>query len=326
MPLKIEQRPAGAVRHWPTAGRFSRSGTIVVGLINNMPDSALEATESQFTVLLEAAAGEISIVLRCSSLPEVPRGTAARERIEAHYWPLDELLGSAPDALIVTGTEPKTPALSDEPYWHRLVDLIEYADAHTVSSVWSCLAAHAAVLHLDGIPRRRLPEKLFGVFDQEIHNTHALIRGLQGTVRTPHSRWNDLPIDALRDTGYKVLSESTDAGADAFVKERRSLFVFFQGHPEYEARTLLKEFQRDVGRFISGENRQYPNLPAGYFDAGARDALAAFERRLKAGEFADPRSAFPLATVVASLANDWRDSAVQTYRNWLNEIESLKRS
>ena len=31
-------------------------------------------------------------------------------------------------------------------------------EGHTVSTIWSCLAAHAAVLHIDGIERRALPE------------------------------------------------------------------------------------------------------------------------------------------------------------------------
>src|SRR5208282_4531475 len=98
-----------------------------------MPDSALEGTENQFKSLLTAASGATHVQLRYSSLPEVSRGPAARARIAEHYWPLDQLLADSPDAIIVTGTELKAPALKDEPYWARLVELIEYADAHLVS-------------------------------------------------------------------------------------------------------------------------------------------------------------------------------------------------
>ncbi len=93
----------------------------MIGLINNMPDSALEGADSQFKALLKTAAGERPVTLRLSSLPEVPRGSEARTRITEHYWSLDQLLDQAPDAIIVTGTEPKTTVLSDEPYWARLV-------------------------------------------------------------------------------------------------------------------------------------------------------------------------------------------------------------
>jgi homoserine O-succinyltransferase len=51
----------------------------------------------------------------------------------------------------------------------------------------------------------------------------------------PHSRWNEIPEEALLACGYRVLTRSEDAGVDAFVKQRNSLFVFFQGHPEYDA-------------------------------------------------------------------------------------------
>ena len=43
-----------------------------------------------------------------------------------------------------------------------------------------------------------------------------------------------------------------------FVKQTRSLFIFFQGHPEYEETTLLREYRRDVGRFLRGQQPHYP--------------------------------------------------------------------
>src|SRR5438477_2015808 len=43
---------------------------------------SLEATEGQFTALLDAAGGSHPVQLRFSCLPGVPRGPAARERIE----------------------------------------------------------------------------------------------------------------------------------------------------------------------------------------------------------------------------------------------------
>src|SRR4029077_5803018 len=91
-----------------------------------------------------------------TSFAELPRAAEARAHIARSYWPLEALLAEAPDGLIVTGNEPHAPRLRDEPYWPRLTQLLEWADAHTASSIWSCLAAHAAVEHFDGIGRRRL--------------------------------------------------------------------------------------------------------------------------------------------------------------------------
>jgi len=306
------------------ARRAKTPDTLVIGLINNMPDSALEGTEAQFKALLKAAAGERTVTLRLASLPEVPRGPEARARIARHYWSLDRLLEQPPDAIIVTGTEPKAAVLSDEPYWPRLVELIEYADANLISSAWSCLAAHAAVLHLDGVARKRLEAKRFGVFAQRVRNAHALTQDLVPPISTPHSRWNDVSLDALEAADYRVLTQSAQGDADLFVKQRRSLLVFFQGHPEYEQRTLLKEYQRDVGRFIAGEYRSFPNPPVNYFSPEAVTLLAQFERRLRAGELAEPMAEFPFAALAATLQSGWVPTAARIYANWLGHIAQKK--
>ena len=53
-----------------------------IGLINNMPDSALQSTEAQFCGLLEGASGSQSVTVRLSSFPELPRGAEALAQIE----------------------------------------------------------------------------------------------------------------------------------------------------------------------------------------------------------------------------------------------------
>src|SRR5580698_2080303 len=182
---------------------------IVIGLVNNMPDAALRTTERQFQNLLSDAADNRLICIRYFSLPELPRGEAARSHINDHYEDLSELWASRIDGLIVTGTEPRAPALKDEPYWATLTKLIDWAEDHTVSTIWSCLAAHAAVLHLDGIERQRLSNKLSGVFDCFKATNHRIAAGSPAQWSVPHSRYNDLPEEMLGARGYHVLSRSS---------------------------------------------------------------------------------------------------------------------
>jgi homoserine O-succinyltransferase len=321
MALEIEPPPADAGR---AGAPDAPAEAIVIGLINNMPDSALEGTEQQFSVLLGAAAARRPVRLRYSSLAEVPRGAEARAWIDARYWTLLQLLEGRVDALIVTGAEPRTPSLREEPYWNRFRELLEFAERSTISSIWSCLAAHAAALHLDGVERVRLSQKLSGVYGHFIRGDHPLTRGLSSPLMTPHSRWNTLPIERLLDAGYTLLSESTATGADLFVKSGPSLLVFMQGHPEYEERTLLKEYQRDVGRFISGVQPVYPTMPAGYFSAEGEQALVGFEREVRAGRIANPLEAFPFKAVSASLSERWCAGAARVYENWLDIVASRK--
>ena len=326
MSVEIEAHTAPAHPRRAPVSSTRRDGAIFVGLVNNMPDAALASTEAQFSALLAAAAGRHSVQLRFSSLPEVPRGPDARARIARGYWPIETLLGAEPDALIVTGTEPIAARLADEPYWRRLVELITWAEEHAVASIWSCLAAHAVVESIDGIQRRRLAEKRCGVFAHDILAGHALLDGVSAPLPMPHSRWNELPVEALRAAGYEILSFSPESGADAFVRHDQSLMLFFQGHPEYEDTTLLKEYRRDVGRYLNGQQSHYPTLPRGYLSAEGRELLEAFEARALGERSPALLEDFPFAAAAATLRNTWRPAAVTLYRNWLDFIAAARAS
>jgi homoserine O-succinyltransferase/O-acetyltransferase len=324
MPVEVEPRnartpPSGA------AGRGTLAGPIRIGLVNNMPDTALHSTETQFRGLLQAAAGAEPLTLRLSSFPELPRGPEGQEHVRS-YWPLDELLAGPLDALIVTGTEPRAPLLTDEPYWHRFGKLFEYAERHTFASVWSCLAAHAIVEHLHGIRRQRLAEKRCGVYEHSILGGDALLAGVAAPMPIPHSRWNELPVDALRAAGYRVLSWSAHTGADAFARDGQSLLLFFQGHPEYEDTTLLKEYRRDVGRYLNAQQAHYPTLPHGYLTPEARSELEKFRARALAERSPALLEHFPFAAIAATVRNTWRPAAVSMYRNWLSFIGARRKA
>ncbi len=285
-----------------------------------MPDAALQSTEAQFCGLLTAAAGATAIEVRLSSFPELPRGPEALERIDQSYWPIEEVLAEPLDALIVTGTEPRAARLTDEPYWHRFGELLDFARDHTIASIWSCLAAHAAVETLHGIQRQRLPEKRCGIYEHATLAGHPLMRGTATPFFMPHSRWNELPPDALRAAGYTLLSWSALGGADTFVRQHGSLLLFFQGHPEYEGATLLKEYRRDVGRYLSGTQANYPTLPVGYLSPELTRRLEDFRDEALAERDPSRLEQFPFAAVSAALVNTWQPSALALYRNWLGVI------
>jgi homoserine O-succinyltransferase len=298
---------------------------LTVGLINNMPDSAFEATELQFRTLLNDAA-QAPLELRLTGLPEVPRGDAAAAHMSDHYWPLEDFLADAPDALIVTGTEPRAADLREEPYWGRFVQLIDWSSSRSLPSVWSCLAAHAAVLHLSDIRRERLGQKCFGVFAHSVGH-HPLMTDIRAPLATPQSRWNDLPVARLRSAGYTILSECQEAGANVFATHRGAApMLFLQGHPEYQSETLLKEYRRDIGRYLRARQPLYPTLPHGYFPPAAIVLLEDFRQRAQADRRPQIMADFPESTVRASLVPTWREGSVQLYRNWLASVDTDKRT
>lgn len=297
---------------------------IIVGVVNNMQDSALRTTERQFRDLIKAAAGGRAVRVKFFSIPELPRGRKGRAYVDTHYSDVSAIAGAGLDGLIVTGTDPQGHVLVEEPYYKPLTQLVDWAEEHTASTVWSCLAAHAAVQHLDGISRQRFQQKLAGVFGVGPVAQHPILKGMPARWTMPHSRHNTVPAEALDAAGYQLLSTADDAGPDMFVRQVKSLFLFVQGHPEYDAGALLREYRRDVGRFLAGERERYPDMPSNYFDDAA--VAAATEFRELAIRTRDPAllDQFPFAGSGEGMAHPWSRSAVQLYSNWLSFLEDRR--
>lgn len=297
------------------SGGTGRPG-IVVGLINNMPDAALQPTCRQFARLLGGASEGLE--LRCYTVPEISRGTAARALIEQYYLPLQALRNEPPDALIITGACPVASELADEPYWNTLTALFDWSRLRRVPVVLSCLAAHAAVLHDDAVRRRRLTRKCAGVFVHALRGPHAVLNGDGDDCWMPHSRWNDVPEDALCDAGYRVLAASDEAGVGMFVHPQRPGAVYLQGHPEYEAATLLLEFKRDVGCFLNGVAATYPDLPRIELDDASAARFAAFRERAIRAPSPELMADFPMAAGMATAP--WHGFARAVFANWLLHV------
>jgi homoserine O-succinyltransferase len=287
---------------------------LVVGLVNNMPAAARAATERQFRQLLTAAAADRGVRLQCYG--------GAAGGASTGYAEVEAIFASDVDAIIVTGAEPQSATLRNEPIWPLITRLVDWADQQAIPSIWSCLAAHAAVLYLDGVDRTPFAEKLSGVFQGEIAAPdHPLMRALPGRWSIPHSRCNDLREEALRAAGYSILVNSPEAGVDVFHKTTHTSFLFFQSHPEYEADTLLREFHRDVRRYHAGERRSFPSAPRNYFPPERRPFLESLRESLPAADGASGE----LATRLSDLSRElgpahWLPNSVTLSRNWLTEV------
>jgi homoserine O-succinyltransferase len=295
-----------------------------IGLINNMPDAALESTERQFIELIRVATHNAVVRLKLFSISDVPRAGHVRHKLAQRYRDVCELWNTHLDGLIVTGTEPQATSLKDEPYWAALTMVIDWARENTISTIWSCLAAHAAVLHTDGIERHRLSDKQFGVFDCQVVAAHPMTQDLRKPFPVPHSRYNDLSERSLARCGYKILTRSAVAGVDTFSKRERSCFLFFQGHPEYDAGALLREYRRDIRRFLCGERQHYPASPHGFFN----DERTAIANRFRDRALLDRREglidSFPMTRLEAGLEKTWHTNSIGIYRNWIGYLSARK--
>jgi homoserine O-succinyltransferase len=140
----------------------------------------------------------------------------------------------------------------------------------------------------------------------------------------PHSRWNGLAEQDLAARGYQVLTRTEDAEVDAFVKLENSLFLFFQGHPEYEADTLLREYRRDVARYLANEIHAHPSIPHGYLDRDTEHALTALQERAISHVSKKVFASLTTVSRNSTIENTWRSSATHIYRNWVEYVYERK--
>jgi homoserine O-succinyltransferase len=301
---------------------------VTVALVNNMPDSAFVDTEDQFRhATATPEGGEVELELY--TITDIPRSHEIGSVIDARYHGLDELWANPPDALIVTGTEPTQMQMVYEPYWPYLARLLEWAAAEVPTVLLSCLASHASILLFDGIERVQRPRKCSGVFRGVVTDPDDLLAvGLPHEVVMPHSRLNEVPEDVLVDAGYRIVVGGPGSSAGWAVAARQcgdALFVLCQGHPEYSTLSLLREYRRDVRRFLFGRGTlPYPRLPDGYLSPLAVHRLERFAARAcrPGGDPRDLWAEFPYHEVAAGVQNTWAASSAALYTNWIRFARS----
>ena len=294
--------------------------SVSVGLLNLMPDAALRATDRQFIRLLSTAADEIDIWVYPLTVAAESRGEQARQHVADHYSTFDEVRERGVDALIITGANPARDELVRERFWGGLVDVLDWATHSTRSILCSCLATHAVLQKYRGLTRTRLPRKRWGVYSHRILKDHSLLEGLDDPVEAPHSHWYDVTREEFETVGLTVLLESDEAGVHMAVDDD-DFYIFFQGPPEYDEISLLKEYLRELGRYWRGERDDYPPVPEHYFSDFALAQLEAYRPVLEAAKVKGVRP--PLLDEDELLLREthvWQRQGNVIYRNWLRRL------
>ena len=296
-----------------------------IGFLNMMPDAALSATEAQFIRFVGASNQIAQFYVYPFSLPELNRGPEAQAHIDKYYFDFDKLTKQGLDALIITGANVSNPSLDQEAFWDPLMKVVSWAEHNVASVLCSCLATHAVVKHHHGIDRTPMGRKLWGVYSHRIcRPDHPLMRDINTRFDAPHSRYNEVTKAQLEAAGLSVLVESDDAGAHLAVSPDQFRIVYFQGHPEYDAISLLKEYKREVVRYFNGEREHGPRYPENYFSAEAGEvAKRYFHKAEKAAAKGDSLPPFPDSELEALVDNTWGDTGKAIVNNWLGLVYNL---
>ena len=296
-----------------------------IGFLNMMPDAALAATERQFISLVGGCNRIAQFFVYPFSLPGLPRSSETLDYIDRYYSRFEDLTQSGLDALIITGANVANPSLEEEAFWDPLMEVVDWARRNVASTLYSCLATHATLRRFYGIDRRPLPEKRWGVYSHRVSiPRHPLLRGINTRFDVPHSRYNDISRDQLEEAGLTVLAESEEGGVHMAVSPDQFRAIFFQGHPEYDTNSLLKEYKREVFRFLNGELQRPPPFPDHYFPAEARDSARRFVFEAECALREDkPLPDFLEQEIEPVIDNTWGDTAKAIINNWLGLVYQL---
>ena len=303
-------------------------GSLHIGILNLMPDAALQATERQFLRLLTAGRKHAYVYAHLFTVEGSGRQDAVREHLDNYYTSFSQLKQRGLDALVITGANPASPTLHTEWFWEGLTEVMDWANDHVTSTVCSCLATHAMVQHYHDTERAKLPHKRWGVYPHRLVDPgHPLLNGVDAHFDAPHSHVYEVTEAQLTAAGVRLLAVSEEAGVHLAVSADGLRFVYFQGHPEYDSNSLLKEYKRELNRFATGVREDYPPFPEHYFSPAALQQLTTYASEMRATTDREALLAkFPEAELSANLDNTWTGTGRAMFGNWLDLVHKQNRS
>jgi homoserine O-succinyltransferase len=301
-----------------------------IGLLNMMPDAALEATERQFLRLIGESNPIAQFFVHPFTLDALPRDANARAHIDAYYESFDEIRAQGLDGLIITGANVIGADLSQEVFWQPLIEVADWAHREVTSTLCSCLATHAVLDFRYAQKRVKQKTKKWGVFRHRVIDSgHPLVVDVNTEFDVPHSRWNDVHPEQFVAAGLHQLVVGDDDCVHLATSEDGFRTVFFQGHPEYDTISLLKEYKRDVNLYIAGGMDGYPPMPENYFGEFSAATMREYRWRLqRCQDNGEAPPLFPEHLVLPRLNNTWRDTASAMVGAWIGliyQITSLDR-
>lgn len=293
-----------------------------IGLLNMMPDAALEATERQFFRLVGESNPIAQFYVHPFTLNELPRSRKAQDYIDQYYETFDTIREQGLDALIVTGANVIGPELSQQSFWQPLINVFDWAHENVTSTLCSCLATHAVLEFRYGQKRLLQKDKIWGVYSHNVvDKLHPLVTDINTRFDVPHSRWNAVSREQFDAAGLNVLAQSNAGYVHLATSADGLRTIFFQGHPEYDTISLLKEYKREVGLFLSSERNDYPPFPENYLGIYEKAILNEFRwRSLNNNSGVKNMEQFPEDLIDYRLDNTWRDTAGEVVGNWMGLI------
>ena len=251
-------------------------------ILNLMPTKIV--TETQLLRKLSNTPLQITVEL-LQTASYTGRNTDATH-LDSFYTTFDKIKGKKYDGMIITGAPVENMEFDQVDYWEELCEIMAWTRTHVHSTLHICWGAQAGLYYHYGIPKRSLPQKLFGVYEHKVLKPNSpLFRGFDDVFYAPNSRYTEVWEEDIRQVPELEMMASGEESGVFAVKSVDSRRFFVLGHPEYDPDTLAREYFRDVEKGLDIA------VPAHYFPG-------------------DDPGKTPIVR--------WRSAGQLLYTNWLN--------
>ena len=227
-----------------------------IAIVNIMPEK--ESTELQLLRLLSNSPLQTEVTF--IRLDSHRYKNVSEGYLQSYYKAFSEVGMQFYDGLIITGAPVENLPFEQVDYWQELTAVMEWSKEHVTSTMYICWAAQAGLYYHSGIKKYRLDTKLSGIYEHKrLIDDEELTRGFDDVFYAPHSRYTKVyGADISKCGNLEILAESPTAGV-YLVLDKENKRIFVNGHPEYSADTLAKEYLRDLNKNLS------PEIPVNYF-------------------------------------------------------------
>ena len=215
---------------------------IEVGILNLMP--LKEDTELQILRELSNTPLQVDVTFVVVGSHE-SRNTSS-SHLNKFYNTFDEIKDQKFDGFIITGAPVEQLEYEDVDYWKEFEQICEWTKTNVTSTMHLCWGAQAGLYYHYKIPKHKLDEKMFGIFEHKVSNRKIpLVRGFDDYFLAPHSRHTMVRREDIdKVPALTVLAESPEAGV-FLLMDTTGKKICVMGHPEYDRVTLHPEYMRD---------------------------------------------------------------------------------
>jgi homoserine O-succinyltransferase len=219
-----------------------------IAVVNLMPNK--QETEVQLLRLLANTPLQVDVTLLHMESRRSKHTSA--EYLAAFYSSFSDIADRRFDGCVITGAPVEKLKFEEVGYWPELVKIMDWTAENVTSTLHICWGAQAGLYRHYGVPKRELPEKMFGVF---AHTRAAgsvnILKGFDETFYVPHSRHTTVfRRDIERVEDLEILAESEESGV-YLVMSRNGRRLFALGHAEYDGITLHNEYVRDKAKGLA---------------------------------------------------------------------------